>query len=270
MMYQIICSQGRVGDKTDSTLRGAKLTADLLEQKLGMKATFLGNPSPGKDDTWETCLPEAATTLTQLQSELRQDLERAGTSILALNTCSTSLATLPAVVAKHPDVKILWIDAHGDFNTPSTSETGYLGGMVLGAVCGLWQSGYGAGVKPEQVVLVGAHDIDEKERELLTSHNIKIIPPKNVTPDEIVKVIGNSKVWIHIDWDVLEPGEINADYKVHGGICLAQLVETVQQIPREQVLGLELAEFSADDVDSALNKKSLSNILSVVDALFLK
>jgi arginase family enzyme len=40
-----------------------------------------------------------------------------------------------------PDAKIVWFDAHGDFNTPETTPTGYLGGMVLSALCGLWESG---------------------------------------------------------------------------------------------------------------------------------
>lgn len=43
---------------------------------------------------------------------------------------------------------VLWIDAHVEFNTPDTTDSGYLGGMVLAAVCGLWGSGHSAGRDP--------------------------------------------------------------------------------------------------------------------------
>ena len=52
--------------------------------------------------------------------------------------------------------RVVWLDAHGDFNTPATSGSGYLGGMPLAAACGLWDSGYGAGVDPRAVVLSDA------------------------------------------------------------------------------------------------------------------
>jgi len=162
---------------------------------------------------------------------------------------------------------VLWVDAHGDFNTPDTSESGYLGGMVLGAACGQWNSGYGAGLKPSQVALVGVHDIDGEERDLLINAGVQIVPPNNVNPEALQKIIGDSKVWIHIDWDVLEPGQIPADYKVSGGLLLPELIRTFELIPSDQILGLELAEFSADEIDSKENKLAISNILSVVNAL---
>lgn len=267
MTYNLLCSQGRVGDKTINTLQGAKLTAQALEKYFDIKYTTVGYPSPAKDDKWTECLPEASVTLELMQDQLRKSLSKKETVILASNTCSVSLATLPVVVEKYPDIKILWIDAHGDFNTPKTSETGYLGGMVLSAVCGLWDSGYGAGLKPSQVTLVGAHDIDDKERIIIKEAGIQIIPPRNVTAENVLEAIGDSKIWIHIDWDVLEPGQIPADYKVKGGLYLSQLIDVFKAIPCEHVLGLELAEFSADVSDLDINKSGISNVLATVNAL---
>ncbi|MDU4095328.1 MAG: arginase family protein, partial [Pantoea sp.] len=87
MVCRVICSQGRIGDKSDSTLRGAKATAKLLEDRFNIHATIVGNPSPGKDDKWTECLHEAAETLEHLRSEVERSLEEQGTTILALNTC---------------------------------------------------------------------------------------------------------------------------------------------------------------------------------------
>ena len=41
-----------------------------------------------------------------------------------------------------------WLGAHGDFNTPETTASGFLGGMCLAGACGLWDTGFGAGLDP--------------------------------------------------------------------------------------------------------------------------
>ena len=43
------------------------------------------------------------------------------------------MTTFQAVVRHAPDVHVLWLDAHGDFNTPETTPSGFLGGMCLAA-----------------------------------------------------------------------------------------------------------------------------------------
>ena len=52
--------------------------------------------------------------------------------------CSVCITTLPARrCAARPDARVLWLDAHGDFNTPDTTPSGFLGGMCLAGACGL-------------------------------------------------------------------------------------------------------------------------------------
>ena len=81
----------------------------------------------------------------------------------------------------------------------------------------------GAGLKPEKVILVGAHDIDQAEGDLLRDAGVRIIPPAEVTPETVLSGIGDASVWIHVDWDVLEPGFVPADYKVPGGLLPTQI-----------------------------------------------
>ena len=55
------------------------------------------------------------------------------------------MTTLPAVAAPRARTRAsLWLDAHGDFNTPETTPSGFLGGMCLAAACGRWDAGFGA------------------------------------------------------------------------------------------------------------------------------
>ena len=57
--------------------------------------------------------------------------------------CSVALTTVPTALRHRPEAKVLWLDAHGDFNTPETRPSGYLGGMSLAGACGRWDAGLG-------------------------------------------------------------------------------------------------------------------------------
>lgn len=269
MSFQLICSQGRVGDRTERMLEGAKLTAEELSQRYQLTPNYIGRRSPAKIDDWSVALPEAQTTLDKLQTELSRCLSSIKQPVIfASNTCSASLATLPIVAYNFPDIKVLWIDAHSDFNTPETTESGYLGGMVLAATCGLWDSGYGSGIKPSNVALIGVHDIDDKEQNIVTELGLLHISPTELTSKSVIDFIGDSSVWVHIDWDVLDPGQVPADFKVKGGLQHSQLLDLFSSLPKGQIKGLELAEFCADSYSSEANSKGLDLITQAVDALF--
>ncbi|MCF7506323.1 arginase family protein [Vibrio sp. L3-7] len=252
-------------------LEGAKLTANKLALYYDITPNYVGQRSPTKSDDWSVALQESRKTLALLQTKISHLLATGDSPVLfASNTCSASLATLPVVASTFPDIKVLWIDAHSDFNTPETTETGYLGGMVLAATCGLWDSGFGAGVKPNNVALIGVHDIDEKELNNVNNAGLMHFPPSTLTPESVIKFIGDSKVWVHVDWDVMDPGQISADFKVEGGLKVAQLLDLFESLPNNQIMGLELAEFCADSHSSVANTEGLDLIIQAVDALFKK
>lgn len=124
----------------------------------------IGKPAPAKFDDWSVSLQEAKGDLARMAKAVEDSILTVNLTLISANTCSASLATLPIVASRIPDVKVLWIDAHTDFNTPETTKSGYLGGMVVAAACGLWDSGHGAGLDPNQVAFVGARDIDAAEK----------------------------------------------------------------------------------------------------------
>ncbi|MGP4806325.1 arginase family protein [Agrobacterium cavarae] len=264
MTFEIIVSQGRVADRTPGAIAGAKLTADALVKKTGIPATVVGTPSPPREDTWSVALADASATLEGLRAATHDVLARGDRPLLVLNTCGASIATLPVLAAEHPDTVVIWIDAHGDFNTPETTWSGYLGGMVLAAGCGLWDSGHGAGVDPRNVIIVGGREIDDDERRLLEEANVTVLPPALSTPTSVVEAIGGRKVWIHIDWDVLQPGFVPAAYSVEEGLRPDFLREILSAIPRSQVVGMEIAEFEAsgDEGEDANVVEVISKMLS--------
>ncbi len=263
-MIELIVSQGRVADRTARTIIGAALTAQALEQKYtNIKGQHVGKAALPASDPWQMSLLQAKQTLTELAQAVNQSIKNNSFTIMVSNTCPASLASLPVVAREYPDAVVLWIDAHGDFNTPEITDTGYLGGMVLAATCGLWESGHGAGLRPENVILLGARDIDKAEKELLQKSGVRIISPTEATPEIVLKAINDAHVWIHIDWDVLEPGFVPADYEVPNGLLPDQLCTIFKTLPSEKILGIELAEFNAP-IDVESSNKALSIILDIV------
>lgn len=107
-----------------------------------------------------------------LHTTVVESLRTGKVPLMVANTCSTTLTSWPAAALTYPSAHVLWIDAHGDFNTSATTESGYLGDMVLAAACRLWDRGHGAGLRPERVILTGGHDIDPAEDELLAQAGV--------------------------------------------------------------------------------------------------
>ena len=263
-MIDLIVSQGRVADRAGKMIEGAARIANAMEHRYGVKGRVIGEPAPPAEDDWSTSLPQARDTLTRLGEEVTQSVRANGTlTVLVNNTCSVSLATLPRVAREHPEAVILYIDGHGDFNTPATTDTGYLGGMVLAAACGRWNSGHGDGVRSEQAILVGARDIDAGELQLLSEARVRVIGPEEATPENVLRAIDGAPVWIHIDWDVLEPGYVPADYAVPGGMLPTQLKAVLEAIPAEHIIGIEMAEFNATE-DEAINSQAVEIVLDTV------
>jgi len=114
---------------------------------------------------------------------------------------------------------LLWIDAHGDFNTPETSPSGNIHGMPLAALCGLGPKRLvdlvrpGAKLRPEDVVLIGIRDLDEQEKRLMRAAGVTVYTMKEidsrglpqVAAEALQQVGGLSRVHVSFDADVLDP-----------------------------------------------------------------
>ena len=265
-MLNITLSQGRIGDRFDATIEGAARTARALIDACETSIVSIGTPAPAVKDDWRASLAQAHDTLVALGDAIAEGLASNAFPVMVANTCSASISSLPRVAASYPLAVVLWIDAHGDFNTPATTQSSYLGGMALAAACGLWDSGHGAGLDPRKVVLIGARDIDPPEAALLRGAGVRVIPPSEATPKAVLEAVGDADVWIHIDWDVLEPGFVPADYAVPDGIVPTQLRLIFEALPLDRVLGLEIAEFHPSS-DETENEAALSTILEAISPL---
>lgn len=267
--FNMIVSQGRVADRASGMIKGAFLTAEAIEKRYGVKGNYVGTSTPAENDKWPESLEKAQITLREINEKITNSIVAKKPIVLISNTCSVSLATLPIVSSNYENAIVVWIDAHGDFNTPEISESGYLGGMVVSAACGLWDSGFGANLNPSQLIILGARDIDSSEQELLDKYQVKVLPPNKCNTKNILDFIGDKPIWIHIDWDVLEPGYLPADYVVPEGLYPQDIKNLLKALSTKQVLGIELAEFNATKNDS-VNNEAVNVILDMTSPILDK
>ncbi len=126
---------------------------------------------------------------------------------------SQAFASISAITNKYPNLRILWIDAHADMNTPDTSPTGNSHGMPLSGLLGLvdkniwgmpWMNQL---LKPDQVIHIGVRDIDQGEIELMKKHNIEYYTPVDVAEKGLEAILADiAKRWkglpTHLSFDI--------------------------------------------------------------------
>jgi arginase len=146
---------------------------------------------------------------------------------------------------RRPEACIVWLDAHGDSNTPKSRPDPYLGGMVISGAAGLWDTGLGGGLDLRKVVLVGSRDLDPDELKLIADGRLRHLPVGADLPARLRAVIAGRPVYVHLDCDVLDPGIVPTEYEVPGGLSLADLRAIAEVVAEHDVVGLEIAEFQS-------------------------
>ncbi|MCI0468103.1 MAG: arginase family protein [Beijerinckiaceae bacterium] len=245
----VLALRGFVCDRyTQAAMQGASLLARAAAGRLHAPLRALGRPSPAENISWRESLGKAAPYLRHVEYFTGLLLRRSFRPFIFANRCGASIATIRAMLRYRPEAKIVWFDAHGDFNTPATSPSGYLGGMVLSALCGLWNSGFDAGLAPERIILSGTRDLDPGEAKLIAAHGVKLIAARDgtINTSELIEAIGGAPVWLHIDTDVIDPLYLPAEYRVAQGVRPSALHAVLRKIVRaSEIIGLELTEFEA-------------------------
>jgi arginase len=217
--------QGRRGvDMGPSAIRYAELRQHLTE-KLGIPVEDLGNvdaPVPESTEMGD----ERARFLTQILelcdrvAALVSAARRRGAVPLVLGgDHSVALGTLVGMAAVDGPGGIIWIDAHGDLNTPETSPSGNVHGMVLAAALGLAGDAFERDgwtlpvVEAGRLALVGVRSLDKGEQELLKRLDAKVFTMTDVDRlgiescmhEALAHASGAGFLHVSLDMDVLDP-----------------------------------------------------------------
>ena len=269
----VLALQGWAADRyTDRAMIGAGLFAREVARRFGVGEVRLGQPGLPRDIGWRESIERSKEYLTSVAIRLGQTFQRSEFPLIVANRCAATIATIPVAASAHPDACLVWIDAHGDYNTPEITQTGYLGGMVISALCGEWESGFGAGLSPDRVVMVGMRDLDPAEEALLVSRGITLFKPSTdatgattIDFDAVTEAVDGRKVWLHVDCDVMEPTQFPAEYVVPNGMAPATLRALLRRIvSHAELVGFELTEFEAP-LDEDHCAVAMATLMSVIE-----
>ncbi|OUR71223.1 hypothetical protein A9Q76_05965 [Arcobacter sp. 31_11_sub10_T18] len=190
-------------------------------------------------------------------------------------TCDTELA--PVSYLNHlydGEMAVLWFDAHGDLNTPESSPSGHFHGMILRTLLGEGPEEFCKHIErplfSSQVFMAGIRDLDETESEYIDGSNITV----GLVDNDLVELIisaGFSKVYIHIDVDVLNPKDFK-DMLMHtsGGPTCEELTQCLSSLSKKlDIVGLGVVEYCGKQKESALKIKQMLQNSGVMDNLDL-
>jgi arginase len=216
---------GRRGvDMGPSAIRYAGLDTQLVD-KLGVRVTDAGNVISPVVETTDMG-DESARYLNQILdlcdrlSVLVADAADRGALPLVLGgDHSVALGTLVGMAKVRGAGGVVWIDAHGDLNTPATSPSGNVHGMVLAAALGLAGDSFQRdgwplpAVEPGKLSLVGVRSLDDGERKLLNGMDVKVftmseIDRIGVEPcmrEALAHASGAPFLHVSLDLDVVDP-----------------------------------------------------------------
>jgi len=173
---------------------------------------------------------------------------------------------------------MLWLDAHGDFNTPDTSLSGYIGGMCLAMACGRTK-GLGLGVgdevlslAEERLVHVGSRALDQPEiaaftdspAKLYTSQQVKKSGASDVA-EEAARHLDNRSDWIicHFDVDVIDPEFVpSVNYPTPGGLTLQEAATITRKL--YETGKLRVVEITAYNPSKDRNSISAKRIIELL------
>jgi arginase len=168
------------------------------------------------------------------------DDEGAFPFVLAGN-CNSCLGTVAGLAPGADPLGVVWFDAHADFDTCDRS-LGFFDGMGLAILTGNgWGllSGTIPGFRPvaeRDVLLVGVRDLEKHQRPPLEASALRALPGPSFASSEFIRALEElrprgSRIYLHIDLDVLDPSEGRANrFAAEGGLSTQQLEWAVEMV----------------------------------------
>jgi arginase len=274
---------GRRGvDMGPSAIRYAGLAEHLTA--LGVECADWGNveaavaEATAEDDSRARFLPAIRTTCERIAGLVGAALDEGRIPIVLGGDHSIALGTLGGLASRRGPGAVLWLDAHGDLNTPETSPSGNVHGMPLAAALGRAGPGFDSpswtvpALQPERVAVIGARSIDPGERALigelgLAVHTMSEIDRRGVEPvvrEALERAAGAPFVHVSLDLDGLDPGVApGVGTPVRGGLTYREAHLALELVAESGLLSsLEIVE-----VNPILDRENATAALAVELAL---
>lgn len=173
-----------------------------------------------------------------LREQILTALDRGEFPVVIGGDHSVAMGTLAALGERYgaENVAVVYVDAHADINTDTSSVSGYIHGMDLAAACGLCCHELTVGKNKANVLgrnihIVGGRSIDPPEFPIMAEQGVDYHGAKEVRSrgvDEILErllpALEGKRVYISLDVDSMDPSEFFATgYQIPGGLTLTQV-----------------------------------------------
>jgi len=254
---------GRRGvDMGPSAIRYAGLDDRLAG--LGYELDDWGNVEAAVAEATASGSPKARflAEITQACERIAQRVEQASRQgrlpVVLGGDHSVAIGTLGGLAAAHGPGAALWLDAHGDLNTPETSPSGNVHGMPLAVALGRAGPDFGSeawplpSVDPARVSLIGVRSLDEGERRLVREAGIAVATMTEVDRRGVEAVVrealeraeGAPFVHVSLDMDVVDPDVApGVGTPVRGGLSYREAHLAMELVAESGLLGsLEIVE----------------------------
>lgn len=189
---------------------------------------------------------------------------------------SIAIGSVGATLDKYPDARLVWIDAHGDINTPISSLTGNAHGMPLAALLNLFKTDLDLKkLNKENLILVGIRDLDHFEKELIETLQIEVITSTEIANDPL-SALCKVRTWlskkstpIHLSFDIdaVDPAFASATgLKVEKGLTPDFIKELVQLVfQTNKLISLDLVELNTlQSISKVDEQKSIEVFLDIL------
>jgi len=210
-----------------------------------------------------------------LADRVARDVRAGNRPVSIAGDCCTAIGVMAGLQRAGLDPILVWLDAHGDFNTPESTVSGFIGGMPLAMMVGRGDLTLPRAVRlrpvaENDVFLCDARDLDPAEEALLEQSHVHHVPDLEKLPDRLP---ADRQLYVHFDPDVMNPEDAPAMlYTALGGARLDathRVAERLAATGRVVAASLTVWQMS-EDADRRTERACLSTLGRLVGEAFLQ
>jgi arginase len=274
-------------EKAPAALRAAGLVEKL--QNAGYEVVDHGDCAPrlfADDDEHRRArnLPAIVAGLNDLKARAEVAIKSGALVLVLGGDCSQVIGLLTGARRYYKNISLLWFDRDADLNTPASTPSGRIDGMVVANIIGkgapeltrFW--GDGALVREPDVLLFGLERLDPPEQEFLTRSPMRHTYLADIqrqgaaksAQDALTQLHADTREFVvHLDTDVLDVSELpSVNVPGTAGLRVADARTILQEIAKKKnLLALDIAQYNPDrDSDGAGAKKLVDLLVDVLTA----
>ena len=229
-------------------------------------------------------LPAIVAGLNDLKLHAETAMKSGALVLVLAGDCAQSIGLLTGARRYYKHLNLIWFDRDADLNTPATTPSGRIDGMVVAHIVGrgapelvrFW--GETPLVREPDVLLYGISRLDPPEQEVLAKSPLRHVTAEQIASkgaeksasDALTQSHADSRDFVlHLDLDVISGDEIGAvNIPESGGLSLAQVRDSLKKFAaHKNLLGLDIAQFNPDkDPDGSAAKKIVELLVEALSA----